>query len=222
MLAAGRESALINREHRQRGPIKRRRYLPSAERKREILDAALIEFSDRGYTATTIETIATRAGLSKTGIYAHYKSKEEVFEDLLMTVLSPSEKVEVPFDADKPLDSILEAFLDSLYPMLGQPSTLAVIRLLVMESRRISPDIVHRWYHRVVESRWTQDRAFFDECVERGVIRRGVMTESDLLARSPLTYWITLYLLFGENVPVSLAQVRQEHKRMLLELREPR
>ena len=86
MLAAGRESALINREHRQRGPIKRRRYLPSAERKREILDAALIEFSDRGYTATTIETIATRAGLSKTGIYAHYKSKEEVFEDLLMTV----------------------------------------------------------------------------------------------------------------------------------------
>ena len=88
MLAAGRESALINREHRQRGPIKRRRYLPSAERKREILDAALIEFSDRGYTATTIETIATRAGLSKTGIYAHYKSKEEVFEDLLMTVLS--------------------------------------------------------------------------------------------------------------------------------------
>lgn len=155
-------------------------------------------------------------------IYAHYKSKEEVFEDLLMTVLSPSEKVEVPFDADKPLDSILEAFLDSLYPMLGQPSTLAVIRLLVMESRRISPDIVHRWYHRVVESRWTQDRAFFDECVERGVIRRGVMTESDLLARSPLTYWITLYLLFGENVPVSLAQVRQEHKRMLLELLEPR
>lgn len=48
------------------------------------------------------------------------------------------------------------------------------------------------------------------------------MTESDLLARSPLTYWITLYLLFGENVPVSLAQVRQEHKRMLLELLEPR
>ena len=73
-----------------------------------------------------------------------------------------------------------------------------------------------------MESRWTQDRAFFDECVERGVIRRGVMTESDLLARSPLTYWITLYLLFGENVPVSLAQVRQEHKRMLLELLEPR
>ena len=50
----------------------------------------------------------------------------------------------------------------------------------------------------------------------------GVMTESGLLASSPLTYWICLYLLFGESIPVSLAQVRQEHKRMLQELLEPR
>ena len=213
---------MINREHRQRGPIKRRRYLPSAERKREILDAALIEFSDRGYTATTIETIATRAGLSKTGIYAHYKSKEEVFEDLLMVVLTPLEKLDVSFDADKPLDLIIEAYLDSLYPMLEQPTTLATFRLLVMESRRVAPDLNQRWYRRVVESHWSQDRDFFDACVERGIMRRGVMTESGLLASSPLTYWICLYLLFGERVPVSLAQVRQEHKRMRQELLEPR
>lgn len=213
---------MINREHRQRGPIKRRRYLPSAERKREILDAALIEFSDRGYTATTIETIATRAGLSKTGIYAHYKSKEEVFEDLLMVVLTPLEKLDVSFDADKPLDLIIEAYLDSLYPMLEQPITLATFRLLVMESRRVAPDLVQRWYRRVVESHWSQDRDFLDACVERGIMRRSVMTESGLLASSPLASWICLYLLFGERVPVSLAQVRQEHKRMLQELLEPR
>ena len=213
---------MINREHRQRGPIKRRRYLPSAERKREILDAALIEFSDRGYTATTIETIATRAGLSKTGIYAHYKSKEEVFEDLLMVVLTPLEMLDVSFDADKPLDLIIEAYLDSLYPMLEQPITLATFRLLVMESRRVAPDLVQRWYRRVVESHWSQDRDFLDACVERGIMRRSVMTESGLLASSPLASWICLYLLFGERVPVSLAQVRQEHKRMLQELLEPR
>ena len=202
--------------------IKRRRYLPSAERKREILDAAFVEFSGQGYASTTIETIAARAGLSKAGLYAHYRSKEEVFEDLLMVVLTPLEKLDVSFDADKPLDLIIEAYLDSLYPMLEQPITLAAFRLLVMESRRVAPDLIQRWYRRVVESHWSQDRDFFDACVERGIMRRGVMTESGLLASSPLTYWICLYLLFGESIPVSLAQVRQEHKRMLQELLEPR
>ena len=202
--------------------IKRRRYLPSAERKREILDAAFVEFSGQGYASKTIETIAARAGLSKAGLYAHYRSKEEVFEDLLMVVLTPLEKLDVSFDADKPLDLIIEAYLDSLYPMLEQPITLATFRLLVMESRRVAPDLIQRWYRRVVESHWSQDRDFLDACVERGIMRRSVMTESGLLASSPLASWICLYLLFGERVPVSLAQVRQEHKRMLQELLEPR
>ena len=91
-----------------------------------------------------------------------------------------------------------------------------------MESRRVSPDLIQRWYRRVVESHWSQDRDFLDACVERGIMRRSVMTESGLLASSPLASWICLYLLFGERVPVSLAQVRQEHKRMLQELLEPR
>ena len=214
---------MTTREHRQRVTAKRpRRYLPAAERKREILDAAFVEFSDRGYTATTIETIATRARLSKAGIYAHYKSKEEVFEDLVMTALMPLEKVEVPIDVHKSLDLIIESYLDSLYLPLEQPITLATFRLLVMESRRIPPELVHRWYHRVLQSRWSQDRPFFEECTARGIMRRGVMTESSRLASSPLTYWLCLHLLFGENMPVTLAQVREEHKRMLQELLEPR
>ena len=59
--------------------IKRRRYLPSAERKREILDAAFVEFSGQGYASTTIETIAARAGMSKAGLYAHYMSATRRF-----------------------------------------------------------------------------------------------------------------------------------------------
>ena len=194
--------------------IKRRRYLPSAERKREILDAAFVEFSGQGYASTTIETIAARAGLSKAGLYAHYRSKEEVFEDLLMVVLTPLEKLDVSFDADKPLDLIIEAYLDSLYPMLEQPITLATFRLLVMESRRIPPELVHRWYHRVLQSRWSQDRPFFEECTARGIMRRGVMTESSRLASSPLTYWLCLHLLFGDLIPEDCGDdvAREEHR----------
>ena len=116
---------------------RRRRYLPSAERKPEILDAAFVEFSNRGYTSTTVEAIAARAGLSKAGIYAHYKSKEDIFEDLLMTVLVPSERGEISLDRDNALESIVESYLDGVYLALEQPKTLATFRLLVLESRRI-------------------------------------------------------------------------------------
>lgn len=52
-------------------------------RKQLILDAALAEFSAHGFTATRIDDIAKRAGLSKGGFYAHNPSKEEVFSALL-------------------------------------------------------------------------------------------------------------------------------------------
>ena len=61
----------------------KRRYLSSAARKEEILDAALVEFSDRTYNAVTMGRLAECAGLSKAGIYAHFKSKEEIFHALL-------------------------------------------------------------------------------------------------------------------------------------------
>ncbi len=60
-------------------PDNKRRYLSSAARKEEILDAALVEFADRTYNAVSMERLAECAGLSKAGIYAHFKSKEEIF-----------------------------------------------------------------------------------------------------------------------------------------------
>ncbi|MGN5236708.1 TetR/AcrR family transcriptional regulator [Rhodococcus sp. SJ-3] len=48
-----------------------------------ILDAARAEFSERGYAAATIRTIAQRAGLSLSAMYYYYKSKQELLVALL-------------------------------------------------------------------------------------------------------------------------------------------
>ena len=55
-------------------PAGRRRLTPQV-RMAQILDAALAEFSERGYAATTMDDIARRSGLSKGGLYAHFASK---------------------------------------------------------------------------------------------------------------------------------------------------
>jgi AcrR family transcriptional regulator len=62
-------------------PAKRR--LTAEERRSEILDAALTAFSQRGYHATSIDDIATEAGISKALIYEHFASKQELYGDLI-------------------------------------------------------------------------------------------------------------------------------------------
>lgn len=53
-----------------------------------ILDAARAEFTERGYAATTIRTIAQRAGLSLSALYYYYRSKQELLVALLDDGLS--------------------------------------------------------------------------------------------------------------------------------------
>jgi AcrR family transcriptional regulator len=51
--------------------------------RRLIIDAAYESFWRSGYTRTSIDTIAARAGVTKRTLYAHFRSKD----DLLATVL---------------------------------------------------------------------------------------------------------------------------------------
>jgi AcrR family transcriptional regulator len=48
------------------------------KRTKDILDSAIIEFVEKGYEATSMESIAARAGLTKGGLYYHFSSKDDI------------------------------------------------------------------------------------------------------------------------------------------------
>ena len=52
-------------------------------KKKQILDAALQIFVKRGYSDTRMDDIVGISGMSKGAIYHHYKSKHELFLDLI-------------------------------------------------------------------------------------------------------------------------------------------
>jgi AcrR family transcriptional regulator len=58
------------------------RQTPEARRE-AILAAAVVEFAQHGFAATTTDAIARAAGLSKGGLYWHFKSKDEILVALL-------------------------------------------------------------------------------------------------------------------------------------------
>ncbi|MEW5810530.1 MAG: helix-turn-helix domain-containing protein [Actinomycetota bacterium] len=57
-------------------PVQRR--LPAAQRRAMLLDAAAELFVAHGVTGTSIDDVATRAGVSKGAVYHHFASKDDL------------------------------------------------------------------------------------------------------------------------------------------------
>jgi AcrR family transcriptional regulator len=60
--------------------------LPAAARRRQLLDVALDRFAAGGYHETSMEEIAEAAGVTKPVLYQHFRSKQQLFLELLETV----------------------------------------------------------------------------------------------------------------------------------------
>ena len=44
-----------------------------------LIASATIEFAESGYSGTTLDGVAARAGVTKGGLYFHFAGKEELF-----------------------------------------------------------------------------------------------------------------------------------------------
>lgn len=57
--------------------------LPAARRRRQLLDVALDVFAARGFHVTSMNDIAEAAGVTKPVLYQHFRSKRELYAELL-------------------------------------------------------------------------------------------------------------------------------------------
>jgi len=83
-------------------------------RRREILDAALELFLEKGFKATTVRDICQRSGISHASIYDYVANKDDILRRLLHRMFQP--------DKESSLDRALaggyagpEGFLDDLF-----------------------------------------------------------------------------------------------------------
>lgn len=122
-----------------------RQRLPPTVRVGQILDAALQEFSAAGYAGARMDDIAARAGLSKGGLYAHFASKEEVFEALLARYLNPPRlDAHALVEGSATPRHLAERIVNHLHASLANPAMITAMRLLLAESGRV-PHLARRW-----------------------------------------------------------------------------
>lgn len=118
-------------------PVRQR--LPADVRINQILDAALQAFAAEGFASTRIDDIAKLAGLSKGGIYTHFKSKDEIFEALLQRSLTPlsAEDHAAPPDGPVTVNLLIEKVIDRMYENLANRQTVLTLRLLFADGVRV-------------------------------------------------------------------------------------
>ena len=60
--------------------------LPAVQRRRQLFDVALEVFAERGYHGASMAEIAEAAGVTKPVLYQHFRSKRELYLELLADV----------------------------------------------------------------------------------------------------------------------------------------
>jgi AcrR family transcriptional regulator len=109
------------------------RRLPS-ERPRQILDAALEVFGERGLAAARLEDIARTAGVSKGTIYLYFPNKEALFCEMIREI--PARHIAtiegMISDSDSASDQLRHYFRNS-WDYLRTPAFEVLYRLILSE-----------------------------------------------------------------------------------------
>lgn len=102
---------------------------PNPEREVRIMEAAAKLIAHYGYDKTTVSDIAKEAGISKGAVYLHYKSKEELFEALVIYEgLRMLDVVIQRIEADPDAGSIFSLYQHSMVAMFASPLILGLMR----------------------------------------------------------------------------------------------
>lgn len=197
-------------------PAKRVRLAPEVRRE-QILDAALIEFSAVGFEGATMDRLARRVGITKAGIYAHFKSKDDIFEALLLSnIFRRTAQPHWQWREGASLEETVDDYLEHVYLHLQVPQVQATFRLLISESGR-APERIRRWHDDIFTPYATQRQSEITESVNQGLLPDNLFTRKFSLLSSPALLALIGQLLGqGATAGEDLAEVRQAHREMLL------
>ncbi len=144
------------------------------QRKQQIRAAATRCFVRRGYAATRLLDIAREAGLSKGGVYFHYRAKEQLFHDILDAQLAAFEQ-RWSFEpvADTPADVTMANLVRAhVRTVEDDPAETRLTNLLVTMAVQDSE------FRDKLDKAWEVSRRLYTGVIARG-IADGVFKEAD-------------------------------------------
>lgn len=139
------------------------------DRKKLILEAAAKSFSLYGYKATTMDQVAKLANVGKGTIYTFFKTKEELFDEIINSLIA-----EIRFEVDSVLDDS-SSILENVNRVLGRVQVFReshqLTIKLIQEERDMGTQIVVEAMQRVEHSIIQYMKTIIKKAIRMGEIK---------------------------------------------------
>jgi AcrR family transcriptional regulator len=153
----------------------------AADRPREILDAALTVFVERGFAATRLDDVAVAAGISKGLLYRYFDNKAELFKEVVRQALGSTIR-DVGDRARASVSAVaaLDMFLQQMVAVANDPRRSAIPKLIISESASF-PELAVFYLAEVIGPGLRQLAGLVSRGIESGEFRK---VDPDLTAKS--------------------------------------
>jgi TetR/AcrR family transcriptional regulator len=145
---------------------------PEGQLREKLMEAALMLFTQRGYSATTVRELVEAAGATKPVLYYYFGSKEGLFLELMRTHFGRLEAVvDVYRKGEGSIRKRLTSMLDKGFVYIQQDRDFIRLMHAVYygppgEAPYFDFDAYHQRYHDLIAK-------FLKEGIERGEFRSG-------------------------------------------------
>lgn len=114
--------------------------------KNKIHSAAIKLFAKKGLAATSVQDIASNAGISIGLLYRHYKTKDELFNELVSYAAEGLDRIATRFESDHSPVDLIQEFTMEILNDLDKDDEYAQFQMLMNQALTIedpSPQIQH-------------------------------------------------------------------------------
>lgn len=137
-------------------------------RPQELLDAALDLFVEKGFAATKIEDVASRAGVSKGTVYLYFPSKEELLKavirhNLSLTIAAGGDLL-ASFEGST--SELMKLLASTWWDRVGETQASGIFKIIITEMRNF-PEFASFYAAEVIEPA----RALLCGVLQRGIDR---------------------------------------------------
>ncbi|MEP7054528.1 MAG: TetR/AcrR family transcriptional regulator [Actinomycetota bacterium] len=183
----------------------------SARKRRQILEAATTVFLQRGYLGTSMDEIATLAGVSKKTVYSHFSDKRDLFVQIVLgsvdAAADPTFLEVVDLETSADVEADLRDVARRMLARVIQPKMMRLRRLVISEAERF-PELGRTFYQRGPGRTHDALAQAFDRLAQRGILQ----IDDPRLAAEHFSWLIMSIpvnraMLLGEGGPLTAADL---------------
>jgi AcrR family transcriptional regulator len=167
---------------------------PKRERRKEarpgeLLDAALDLFVEKGFSATRVEEVAARAGVSKGTLFLYFQSKEDLFKAVVRENIAnkfPTWQEEfITFEGSSA--DMLRYALVSWWERIGNTRASGITKLVMSEAQNF-PEIAEFYQEEVIKPGNAMIRRILERGVQSGEFRDIDLEQSVHIIVAPMIF----------------------------------